>query len=54
MGFLIEAIAEYGKNEFPTYCTHDFYYWSLENKLIKKLDHNCSAFVTIEKQFDEG
>jgi hypothetical protein len=34
MEFLIEAIAEYGKNEFPTYCTHDFYYWRLENKLI--------------------
>jgi hypothetical protein len=22
--------------------------------VIKKLDHNCSAFVTIKKQFDEG
>jgi hypothetical protein len=23
--------AVYGKNGFPTYCTNDFFYWSLEN-----------------------
>jgi hypothetical protein len=39
MGFLIETLVEIKnmprteKNGFPTYCTHDFFYWSLENTL---------------------
>jgi hypothetical protein len=38
MGFFVEAIAEIKtcrvrKNGFSTCCTHDFFYWSLENKL---------------------
>jgi hypothetical protein len=39
MGFLIETIVEIKnmpcteKNGFPTYCTHDFFYWSLEKQV---------------------
>jgi hypothetical protein len=60
---IFSVVGMYGKNGFPTYCTHDFFYWSLEKSIkfgyfqfsiiiiIKKWNQNCSVFVTIERQF---